>query len=120
LADREEGAEGAAEEDGVVAGGDWARKRGFVAVQGGEDAREDGGRGAGGEKGLLGFEGAVEVDKFGEEGEDEGEGDLKGSDGLVVSWWVERGHGRETHEIEEEGDEEDAEDLFASGDLLGV
>jgi len=62
LAEGEEGAEGAAEEDSVVAGGDWACEGGFVAVEGGEDAGEDGGGGVEREKGLLGFEVAVEVD----------------------------------------------------------
>jgi len=37
---------------------------------------------------------------------------------VVVGSFLKGGGG--THEIEEEGDEEDAEDLLASGNLLGV
>lgn len=55
----EEGAQGAAEEDDVVAGGDGAGERGFVGVEGGEYAIEEG-------VGGGGFEGAVEFEEVGE------------------------------------------------------
>ena len=70
LAKGEEGAEGAAEEDDVVAVVYGDGEGGLVAVEGGEDAGEQ--RGLGGGE----FAGAVEFEEGGEEREDEGEGDL--------------------------------------------
>ena len=67
----EEGAEGAAKEDDVVAVADGARERAFVGVKTEEDAVEDG------VAGLIGnFEVAVEFKEFGIQGKDECEGDL--------------------------------------------
>jgi hypothetical protein len=69
LAEGEERAHCAAEEDDVVAVVDGAGEGVFVGVEGGEDAGEEG-------VGGGDFEVAVEFEEFGEEGEDEGEGDL--------------------------------------------
>lgn len=74
LAQREQGAEGSAEEDNVIAVVDGFGEGVFVGVEGCEDACEDGGVAAG-EGG--GFEVAVEFEELGEEGEDECEGDLE-------------------------------------------
>lgn len=76
----EEGAEGAAEEDDVVAVVDGSCEGVFVGVQAGDDAAEGcwGGGGGGG-----GFEVAVEFEELGEEGEDECEGDLWEEGGVV-------------------------------------
>lgn len=75
LEEGEEGAEGAAEEDNVVAGVDGAGKGGLVGVQVAEDVGEEGlGAVLGGVGG--GFDVAVELEEVGEQGQDEGEGDL--------------------------------------------
>jgi hypothetical protein len=61
LEEREERAEGAAEEDDVVAVVDWLCEGVFVRIQTREDLAEDGGRGCA----FCGLVVAVEFEKFG-------------------------------------------------------
>lgn len=84
-----------------MAGGDGARKGRLVAVEAGEHALEQRGRRAVEQGGGVAV--AVELEQLGEEGEDEGEGELHGS--------AAGGGGKttRTHQVEEEGDDDDAE-----------
>ena len=68
LAQGEEGAEGAAEEDDVVAVVDGAGEAVLVRVEEGEGVGEDCGRGG---RGVRGVDRAIEFEQFGEEGQDE-------------------------------------------------
>jgi hypothetical protein len=69
-------AQGAAEEDDVIARVDGAGEGGFVGVEIGEDAREEGfGLGRGALGGSFGV--AVELEELGEQGENECEGELR-------------------------------------------
>lgn len=77
MAEGEERAESAAEEHNVVAVVDGFGERVLVGIQGGQDVGEEGG-GGGGVGCAGGILGAVELEQFGEKGEDEGEGDLGG------------------------------------------
>jgi hypothetical protein len=81
LAEGEERAHGAAEQDDVVAVVDGAGEGVFVGVEGGEDAGEE-------SVGGGDLEVAVEFEEFGEEGEDEGEGDLGNvREGVYLFGW---------------------------------
>ena len=69
MAEGEEGAQSAAEEDDVVAVVDGFGEGVLIRIEGVEDSGKEG-------VGPGVFEVAVEFEEFGEEGEDEGEGDL--------------------------------------------
>lgn len=103
LEEREEGAQGTAEQDDVVARVDGAGKGILVGIEVVEDAIEKGIRG-----GILG---AVEGEERWEEREDEGEGDL-GSHEQLEGW---RGSEVNTYQIQQQRDHHDLQDLFTVG-----
>ena len=102
MTEAEERAHGSAEQNDVIAVVDGFGEGVLVGVEDGEDAGEEGVR-------RGGFEVAVEFEEFGEEREDEGEGDL---DGVVNGYISQQCLVRVTYEIEEEGYHEYSEDLF--------
>lgn len=111
LQETEEGAEGAAEEDDVVARVDGAGEGGLVAVEAGEDALEKG-RGLGGVCGRgAGFAVTVELEELREEREDEGEGDLARGRGQFSA--TAKRAASFTYKVEEERDGNDSQNAFA-------